>query len=110
MLVILKIIFYNQYYHYFFENKVKKVAVLGGSGEKYIHDAKRRGADVFITGDLGFHQAQAAMELGLLVIDAGHYIESIMKQKVCDYLQDKLKGYDVEVIVSKTNTDPFQYL
>lgn len=92
------------------ENKVKKVAVLGGSGEKYIHDAKRRGADVFITGDLGFHQAQAAMELGLLVIDAGHYIESIMKQKVCDYLQDKLKGYDVEVIVSKTNTDPFQYL
>lgn len=89
---------------------IKKVAVIGGSGEKYIHAAKHAGADVYITGDLGFHQAQIAMEMGLAVIDAGHYIESIMKESVKDYLEQKLTEFDVEIITSECNTDPFQYL
>ena len=92
------------------QKEVKKIAVLGGSGEKYIHAAKQRGADVYITGDMGFHQAQTAMEMGLAVIDAGHYIEEIMKNHVRDYLQKYLKGYDVEIIASQTDTNPFQYI
>lgn len=90
--------------------KVKKAAIVGGSGEKYIYDAKRAGADVYITGDLSFHPAQTAWQLGLAVIDAGHYIESAMKEAVRDYLQDKLKEADVDVLVSRVETDPFQYL
>lgn len=90
--------------------KIKKAAIVGGSGEKYIYDAKRAGADVYITGDLSFHPAQTAWQLGLAVIDAGHYIESAMKEAVRDYLQDKLKKTNVEVLVSHVETDPFQYL
>ena len=91
------------------EKKVKRVAILGGSGEKYIHEAKRKNADVFITGDMTFHQAQEAIEFGLPVIDAGQYIESITKENVQSFLQKKFEG-KIEVIVSNTNTDPFTYV
>jgi dinuclear metal center YbgI/SA1388 family protein len=89
--------------------RIKKIAVLGGSGEKYIQQAKRAGADVLITGDVGFHAAQDAIEAGIAVIDAGHYIEEIMKEHVKNYLQQELAGFETEVITSDVNTDPFQF-
>ncbi|WP_085991888.1 Nif3-like dinuclear metal center hexameric protein [Oceanobacillus senegalensis] len=92
------------------DKKVKKVAILGGSGEKYIHLAKRKGADVYITGDMTFHQAQDAWQSGLAVIDAGHYIEKIMKQNTVNYLQKSLDMEANNIIVSETNTDPFQFI
>lgn len=91
------------------DKQVKTVAVLGGSGEKFIHQAKKKGADVFITGDMTFHQAQDAQEMGLAIIDVGHYAESVMKASVQEYLATSLNVENVEIIVSTTNTDPFQY-
>lgn len=90
--------------------KIKKIAIVGGSGEKYIHAAKKAGADVYITGDMSFHSAQDAWQMDLAVIDAGHYIEKIMKEETRDYLQKQLAVFDVEVTVSKVGTDPFQYM
>lgn len=93
-------------------NKIKKVAVLGGDGNKYVTTAKSRGADVFVTGDVYYHVAHDAMMLGLNVVDAGHNVEKIMKQGVKQLLVEQLqaKDYDVDIIVSKENTDPFQFL
>lgn len=91
-------------------NKIKKVAVLGGSGEKYIHKAKEMGADVYITGDMTFHSAQDAWQMDLPVIDAGHYIEKVMKQATKQYLDQQLHNKNLEVIVSEANTNPFQFL
>lgn len=91
--------------------QVKTVAILGGSGEKYIHSAKQKGADVYITGDMTFHAAQEAWQSGLSVIDAGHYIEKVMKEAVKGYLCEKLQQFDeVKVITSESNTDPFQFV
>ena len=94
--------------------KVKKIAVLGGSGEKYIHSAFYKKADVYITGDMSFHIAQEAVEMGISVIDAGHYIEQVMKKGTKNYLDQRIQkssqaDSNVEVIVSEINTDPFQY-
>ncbi|GFZ81803.1 GTP cyclohydrolase 1 type 2 [Compostibacillus humi] len=91
------------------EAQIRKVAILGGSGEKYIHAAKQKGADVYITGDMTFHAAQDAWQMGLAVIDAGHYIEKAMKESVKRYLENNLDD-NVEIIVSETNTDPFQFI
>ena len=91
---------------------VEKVAVVGGDGNKYIYNAKFAGADVYVTGDLYFHTAHDAMALGLNVVDPGHYAEKIMKQGVKRKLEEwaaELK-WDVELFVSETNTDPFQFL
>jgi dinuclear metal center YbgI/SA1388 family protein len=93
------------------QKKVEKVAILGGSGEKYIHTAKQKGADVYITGDMTFHTAQDAWQMGLSVIDAGHYIEKIMKKHTVDYLKNELKNHSsIEILMSETNTDPFQFI
>src|SRR5690625_6532530 len=71
------------------KKQVKKIAILGGSGEKFIAEAHKQKADVLITGDITFHQAQEAIELGIVVIDAGHYIEKIMKNAVKNYLTNE---------------------
>ena len=91
------------------EKPIRRCAVLGGSGEKYIKKAHQLGADVYVTGDVTFHPAQEAMELGLAVIDAGHYIEKAVKQSVKQYLEEKF-GSHIELLVSQTNTDPFRFV
>jgi dinuclear metal center YbgI/SA1388 family protein len=92
-------------------SKIRKVAVLGGDGNKYIHQAKQSGADVYVTGDVYYHVAHDAVGLGLNVIDPGHNVEKVMKDGVRRYLESFLqnKKYDTEVISSQVNTDPFQF-
>lgn len=91
------------------DQQVDKIAILGGSGEKYIFDAMNKDVDVLITGDMTFHMAQEAMEMGLSVIDAGHYIERVMKEATKLYLE-KAFDHQIEIICSTTNTNPFQYM
>lgn len=94
------------------DTKVKKVAVVGGDGNSYVGKAKFRGADVLITGDIYYHTAHDAQADGLHLIDAGHNIEKIMKQKLADFLVTKLleAGYETQVLASTKHTDPFCFL
>lgn len=91
---------------------VRKVAVVGGDGNSYVSKAAFRGADVLITGDIYYHTAHDALADGLRLIDPGHNIEKIMKQKLADFLAERLAndGYKTEVFASQTHTDPFQFL
>ncbi|AVQ99391.1 Nif3-like dinuclear metal center hexameric protein [Oceanobacillus iheyensis] len=89
---------------------VKKVAVIGGSGEKYIRAARNAGADTFITGDMTFHTAQDAWQTGLAIIDPGHYAEKVMKEAVVQYLENEFSENGVELLASTTNTDPFTFI
>lgn len=89
--------------------KIKQVAVCSGSGADYIEKAVEKGADLYITGDIKFHQAQLAEELGLALIDAGHYkTEIIVKDLLCNYFNDCFKG--VTFIKSVINTNPWSYI
>ena len=56
---------------------IKTVAVCGGSGASFIRDAKLKGADVYITGDIKHHDAQIGREMGVCLIDAGHYFTEV---------------------------------
>lgn len=93
-------------------SKVKKVAVLGGDGNKYFSQAKFKGADVYVTGDIYYHTAHDAMMQGLNMIDPGHNVEKIMKKGVTAILTNLCRqaGYEVEIFPSEINTDPFQYI
>ena len=91
---------------------VKRVAVLGGDGNKYIYDAKRSGADVFVTGDLYYHVAHDAEAMGLSIVDPGHHIEKVMIDGVANYMtalcsKEKLA---VTFVKSKINTEPFTFI
>lgn len=90
---------------------VEKVAIIGGDGNKFIHQVKRTGADVYVTGDIYYHTGHDLLDLGLSTVDAGHHIEKIVKSVLKTKYQeeaDNLK-YDVELIVSEANTDPFLF-
>lgn len=90
---------------------IKKVAVCGGAGGDLIHTASFAGADVLVTGDLKYHEAQDANALGLAVIDAGHdATERVIVPALCTYLRNKLTvdGYDVDVLVSVSESAPWQ--
>jgi dinuclear metal center YbgI/SA1388 family protein len=50
---------------------IRRVAVMGGSGGKFIGQAVAAGADAFVTGDLGHHDYQDASG-SILLVDATH--------------------------------------
>lgn len=54
------------------KSQIQTVALCSGAGSEYINKAAKV-ADVYITGDLKFHEGQMADALNLTVIDVGHY-------------------------------------
>ncbi|RUM89833.1 MAG: Nif3-like dinuclear metal center hexameric protein [Thermovibrio sp.] len=54
------------------DEKVRRIAVCSGSGASFI-DAVSRFADVYITGDVKYHDAVKALDLGLTLFDLGHF-------------------------------------
>ncbi|MGM9927941.1 MAG: Nif3-like dinuclear metal center hexameric protein [Bacillus sp. (in: firmicutes)] len=91
---------------------VKKVAVLGGDGNKYFMTAKFAGADVYVTGDMYYHTAHDAMMAGLNIVDPGHNIEKVMKTGVTNVLTEhsKKQKWDVDIFPSEIHTDPFTFM
>ncbi len=78
-----------------FQKKITKVAVSSGSGSNVsdFATAKSMGADVFVTGDIKFHDAQAALEMGLCLIDATHYATEVFGIfELCNYLKKEISN------------------
>lgn len=87
---------------------VNTVAVCGGSGADLISTARERGADLLVTGDVKFHDAQLAKELGFCVIDCGHDAsEKVVLKPLKSYLETEMKGR-VEILVSEIATHPWR--
>ena len=53
--------------------QVNRVALCSGGGKSLLKEAHASRADVYVTGDIGYHDFLTADALGLAVIDAGHY-------------------------------------
>ena len=52
---------------------VRKVAVGGGSCADGMHEALAAGCDTFVTADCKYNQFRTAYEIGINLIDAGHF-------------------------------------
>lgn len=66
---------------------VSRVAVLGGSGGDDLAAAMAAGADTYLSGNLGYHQMVDAPEMGINLIEAGHfYTENPVCQRLCTWL------------------------
>ena len=91
----------------FLNKKIKKVAVLGGSGSFAIQAAKAQGADAFVTADLKYHDFFTA-ENKILLADIGHYeSEQFTKNLLVAHLTKKITNF--AIILSQTNTNPVKY-
>ncbi|MFY9213292.1 MAG: Nif3-like dinuclear metal center hexameric protein [Tissierellaceae bacterium] len=70
---------------------ISRVAVCGGSGGSFVLDAFNKGADIYITGDIKYHDSQLGYELGLTLVDAGHYnTEKVVLPAIKEYLESEL--------------------
>ncbi|MBO0479642.1 dinuclear metal center YbgI/SA1388 family protein [Vagococcus fluvialis] len=94
------------------DKEVKRIAICGGSGEKFYKDALKKKADVYITGDVYYHTAHDMIEEKLSVIDPGHYIEELCKEKFVELFNTwkKENNWDVSFMISETNTNPFEFI
>jgi dinuclear metal center YbgI/SA1388 family protein len=91
----------------FLRKKVRKIAVLGGSGAFAIARAKAAGADVLLTSDIKYHQFFEA-ENQLLLLDVGHFeSEQFTKNLLLDYLTKKIPNFAISL--SESITNPINY-
>jgi dinuclear metal center YbgI/SA1388 family protein len=89
---------------------VRCVAVSTGSGRSLVARFLRSEAEVFISGDLGYHEARAVEEAGRSLIDVGHFhSEHLMKEAVAGRLTREFarRGLAVRVEACPLEKDPF---
>lgn len=94
------------------EQIIRRVAICGGSGGKFYPEAIAKGADVYVTGDIYYHTAHDMLSQGLLAIDPGHHIEKdfipLVAGKLKEWQQES--DWQLEIIQSQANTNPFQII
>ncbi len=89
---------------------ISKVACCGGSGVSLLFDAQRQGADLLVTGDVKYHDARNALDLGLALIDAGHFAtEQVMVAGLAKKLRAaaSARQLPLEFFESTSGQDPF---
>lgn len=60
------------------KKEIKKIGLVGGSGASFIDYAISKKIDLFITGDIKWHDWTDAIEQGLSLIDIGHIQEKVI--------------------------------
>lgn len=87
------------------DKPIRTIGIIGGSGAPYIDEAFSTGIDVLITGDIKYHEAYDAKLNGYNIIDAGHFLESVMIEGLARQLKDKIS--EINILESQVNTNPF---
>ncbi|QOG12723.1 Nif3-like dinuclear metal center hexameric protein [Arcobacter sp. FWKO B] len=87
---------------------IKKIAITTGSGMSLLKSVK---ADCFLTGDIKYHDALEAKEMGISLIDIGHYdSEKYFVPLLMELLSKNLKINEiVGIIAPKDFKNPFNY-
>ena len=75
---------------------VQKVAVVGGDGKSYVGAALKAGADTFVSGRIGYNVMAEAGEMGINLIEAGHFFT---EQPVTQFFQTILHRLDSDMYI-----------
>ena len=87
---------------------VRRVCVGGGSCGGFITEAAKLGCDTFVTADVKYNQFRTAFDLGVNLIDAGHFhTENPTMPIVAEKLRKAFP--DVEVIFSTNHRDVMRF-
>ncbi len=73
----------------------KRVAILGGSGDDDISVAIAAGADTFVSGELKYHSLTDAPEMGINLIEAGHFYT---EDPVLSALEQMIGSADSQIV------------
>ena len=93
------------------DRAVHHVALCSGSGGSLVGAFLAGPADVFITGEIRYHDAQDILAAGRCAIDIGHFAsERIMIQDVARRLQLALGDVNINLTACTLEKDPFTRL
>lgn len=95
-------------YNAYTGQNIRKVAVCGGAGAFLMNEAIAAAADVFITGEIHYHDF-FGHEDEILLAEIGHYeSEQYTKELLAEILQEQVPG--LHIMETKINTNPIKYL
>jgi dinuclear metal center YbgI/SA1388 family protein len=95
------------------EKEIQIIASCAGAGGDFMQLANAAGADLFITGELKYHEAISALDQGMAVAAFGHYAtEQPAMGRLIQRLQNSVNAlqYNIEVIPSKEYGNCFRRL
>ncbi len=88
--------------------KIKKVALCGGAGHEFLSLAELKGADIYMTSDIKYHEFFDA-ENNTVLADIGHFeSEQFTKELFFDVIYEKNSKFVIQYSEIKTN--PIKYL
>lgn len=84
------------------EGQVSTVAVCGGEGGDFLTLAREAGADLYLSGRIGYHRMLDAPEEGIVAMEIGHYAS---EAPVCEALAALLLEIDptLEINIDKSH-------
>ncbi len=82
---------------------VSTVALVGGDGKDFMKDALLAGADLYLTGTISYNMMADAAELGLGIIEAGHFHT---EQPVLDFFEELLRRWDNSLKIDRFISNP----
>ncbi len=91
---------------------LQKVALCAGSGASLLQPAAAGGAELYITGDMKYHDARLAQQVGLPVLDLGHFgPERMGLERFGELLRGSLQELDKNIgVLFAKEEDPFQQI
>ena len=85
------------------DREVRRIAMCGGAGSEFTGLAMSQGADVYITGDMKYHEFQGN-EDRIILVDIGHYeSEHYTKEIFFDIITKKKPNFAVDFATSEKN-------
>lgn len=75
---------------------VFRVAVVGGDGKGYVKAAIDAGADTYISGRIGYNVMEEASEMGINLIEAGHFYT---EQHITEFFRELIIDFDPNIYV-----------
>lgn len=87
---------------------VGRIALCGGSGAHLIQAAMEKGADAFLTGEIGYHRF-FGYEKKMLLLEMGHYESEQFTLELFAEIVSKAAP-DLPVLCTEVKTNPINYL
>ena len=85
---------------------IQKTALCTGKGMGFYKVARMAGAEIYLTGDVTYHEAEEALATGAHIIDAGHFgTEFPIAEAIAQYLQQQ--DETLTVLPYREARDPF---
>ncbi len=89
------------------EGTVKTVALCGGEGGDFLEAAREAGADLYLSGRIGYHRMLDAAEDGMIAMEIGHFASEV---PVLEMLATLVREADPTVKIAVDTTPTIQLL